>query len=121
MKKLIKYIVDYILFVIIYTVYYYMKFYMIYSNQFAIGNKPIGIASLAAVLKKAGHQFRLFDCTKYSVFKPNEKFTDWNLQGEKTLAFISTSNKERMPIREKVTYDQLTDKVLADIDSYKQI
>jgi len=25
---------------------------MIYSNQFAIGNKPIGIASLAAILKE---------------------------------------------------------------------
>ena len=35
----------------LYTVYYYMKFCMIYSNQYAIGNKPIGIASLAAVLK----------------------------------------------------------------------
>ena len=62
---------------------------MIYSNQFAIGNKPIGIASLAAVLKKAGHQFRLFDCTKYSVLKPNEEFTDWNLSGEEILQFIS--------------------------------
>ena len=35
----------------LYTVYYYMKFCMIYPNQYAIGNKPIGIASLAAVLK----------------------------------------------------------------------
>ena len=29
-----------------------MKFYMIYSNQYATGNKPIGIASLSAILKK---------------------------------------------------------------------
>tara|TARA_Y100000294_G_scaffold71374_1_gene67643 strand:+ start:58 stop:399 length:342 start_codon:yes stop_codon:yes gene_type:complete len=86
---------------------------MIYSNQFAIGNKPIGIASLAAVLKKAGHQFRLFDCTKYSVLKPNEEFTDWNLSGEEILQFMRTRNNERMPIREKVTYDRLIGKVLA--------
>ncbi len=96
-----------------------MKFYMIYSNQFAVGNKPIGIASLAAVLKKAGHQFRLFDCTKYSVNKPKGEFYDWNLKGEKTLEFMYTRNKERMPIREKVTYVKVIDKVLTDIDSYK--
>lgn len=44
-----------------------MRFFMLYSNQFASGNKPIGIASLAAVLKQAGHEFLLFDCTKYAV------------------------------------------------------
>ena len=44
-----------------------MRFFMVYSNQFAVGNKPIGIASLAATLKKAGHEFRLFDCTEYDI------------------------------------------------------
>ena len=42
---------------------------MIYSNQFAVGNKPIGIASLAAITKQAGHSFKLFDCTQFSVIK----------------------------------------------------
>ena len=91
---------------------------MIYSNQYALGNKPIGIASLAAILKKAGHQYRLFDCTQFSVIKSNE-FSDWNVYGERNLSFMTILNKERMPIREKVTYDQLIDKVIADIDSYK--
>ena len=76
-----------------------MKFYMIYSNQFTTGNKPIGIASLASVLKKAGHQFRLFDCTQFSVIKPAE-FKDSNVWGENQLTFMATRNKERMPIRE---------------------
>ena len=97
-----------------------MKFYMIYSNQFAIGNKPIGIASLAAILKKAGHQFKLFDCTKYSVRRPNEAYIDSNLSGEKSLSFMHPRNNERMPIREKVTYGRLIGKVIADIDRYKR-
>ena len=59
-----------------------MKFYMIYSNQYATGNKPIGIASLAATLKKAGHHLKLFDCTEFSVVRKGV-FTDWNKTGEK--------------------------------------
>ena len=39
--------------------------------------------------------------------------------GEKILEFMYLRNKNRMPIREKVTYGRLIDKVLADIDSYK--
>ena len=54
-----------------------MKFYMIYSNQYATGNKPIGIASLSAILKREGHSFKLFDCTAYKVKRDGE-FTDWN-------------------------------------------
>ncbi len=49
-----------------------MKFLMLYSNQFAVGNKPIGLASLSAILKQAGHEFHLFDCTEYSVKTPKQ-------------------------------------------------
>ena len=95
-----------------------MKFYMIYSNQYATGNKPIGIASLSATLKKAGHDFKLFDCTQFSIVRKGV-FTDWNKTGEKSLQFMVAENQERMPVREQVTYDQLIDKVIKDIDNYK--
>ena len=95
-----------------------MKFYMIYSNQYATGNKPIGIASLSATLKRAGHDFKLFDCTQFSIVRKG-LFTDWNKSGEKTLQFMMAENQERMPAREQVTYDQLIDKVIKDIDNYK--
>jgi len=94
-----------------------MKFYMIYSNQFAVGNKPIGIASLAAIMKQAGHQFKLFDCTQYSVNQEGD--SDWNLAGIKKLAFMAPDNEERLPIREKITYTQLIDKIITNVDAYK--
>ena len=94
-----------------------MKFYMIYSNQYATGNKPIGIASLSAILKKHGHDFKLFDCTQFSIIRDGE-FSDWNKTGEKSLQFMVPENSERLPKREKVTYEQLINKVLEDIISY---
>jgi len=60
----------------------HMNFYMIYSNQFAVGNKPIGIASLAAMTKQAGHEFKLFDCTQFLVIK-NAEYNEWNEAGIK--------------------------------------
>ena len=95
-----------------------MKFYVIYPNQYALGNKPNGIASLAAVLKKAGHQFKLFDCTQFCVIKEGE-YTEWNKEGIKRVSFMVPDNEERLPVREKVTYIQLIDKVIADIDTNK--
>ncbi len=95
-----------------------MKFYMIYSNQYATGNKPIGIASLAATVKRAGHQFRLFDCTEFSVIRQGA-FSDWNISGEKSLQFMIAKNQKRLPNREKVTYGELIDKVITDINNYK--
>jgi len=94
-----------------------MKFYMIYSNQYATGNKPIGIASLAATLKKAGHHLKLFDCTEFSVVRKGV-FTDWNKTGEKSLQFMIAKNQDRLPKRKKATYTQLIDKVITDINNY---
>jgi radical SAM superfamily enzyme YgiQ (UPF0313 family) len=91
---------------------------MIYSNQYATGNKPIGIASLAATVKRAGHQFRLFDCTEFSVIRQGA-FSDWNISGEKSLQFMIAKNQKRLPKREKVTYGELIDKVITDINNYK--
>ena len=72
---------------------------MIYSNQYATGNKPIGIASLSAILKREGHSFKLFDCTAYKVKRDGE-FTDWNKTGEKVSQFMAAKNAERLPKRE---------------------
>tara|TARA_B100000579_G_C22839532_1_gene860664 strand:+ start:660 stop:2516 length:1857 start_codon:yes stop_codon:yes gene_type:complete len=90
---------------------------MIYSNQYATGNKPIGIASLSAILKREGHDFKLFDCTQFSIIRKGE-FSDWNKTGEKALQFMQAENQERLPDREKVTYEQLIDKVIEEISSY---
>ena len=90
---------------------------MLYSNQFATGNKPIGIASLAAILKREGHQFRLFDCTNYSINV--EKKLDWNLAGARNLAFKYPSNPERLPERRDIDYGGLVEELLRDIDGFK--
>ena len=91
---------------------------MIYSNQYATGNKPIGIASLSAILKREVHDFRLFDCTQFSIIRKGE-FSDWNKTGEKSLQFMQAENHERLPVREKVSYDQLINKVIDDISKHK--
>jgi anaerobic magnesium-protoporphyrin IX monomethyl ester cyclase len=90
---------------------------MLYPNQFATGNKPIGIASLAAMIKKAGHEFRLFDCTQFSIRTENK--SDWNQVGSKTLQFKNPSNAERLPKRESITYHELVKKALSELEDFQ--
>jgi radical SAM superfamily enzyme YgiQ (UPF0313 family) len=90
---------------------------MLYSNQFAVGNKPIGVASLSAVIKRAGHEFQLFDCTKYNVVAANK--ADSNMAGAQTLAFELPVNPERMPRRIDITYRALIDEVIREADAFK--
>jgi len=94
-----------------------MRFFMIYSNQWAVGNKPIGIASLAATLRKAGHVFELFDCTAYSIDRSGK--IDLNHSGLKIIQFQEPSNPIRIPLRKKTTYEGLLQEVLASIDRFK--
>ena len=94
-----------------------MRFLMLYPNQFALGNKPIGIASLAAMVKKAGHEFKLFDCTQFSI--RTEDKSDWNQIGSKTLQFKNPANAERLPQRQSVTYDMLVKLALSEVDDFK--
>ena len=94
-----------------------MRLFLVYSNQFASGNKPIGIASLAAVLKEAGHDFFLFDCTRYNVRGANS--FDGKASGEETLAFRIPVNPERLPRRIDITYRGLIDEVLKAVDGFK--
>ncbi|MBM3778438.1 MAG: B12-binding domain-containing radical SAM protein [Acidimicrobiia bacterium] len=93
-----------------------MRFFMLYSNQFAVGNKPIGIASLAAILRREGHEFTLFDCTAFDVVAPNK--ADWNAAGEQTLAFKLPSNPQRLPSRRRITFGALIDEVLRAVDGF---
>lgn len=93
-----------------------MRFFMVYSNQFAVGNKPIGIASLAAVARRAGHQFTLFDCTAYDIRVENK--LDWNLAGVKNVEYKLPSNPERMPKRRDVTFNEMVTDLLAAIDGF---
>lgn len=94
-----------------------MRFLMLYPNQFALGNKPIGIASLAAMVKKSGHEFKLFDCTQFSI--RTEDKSDWNKIGSKTLQFKNPSNAKRLPKRQPVTYQTLIKKALSEVDKFK--
>ena len=93
-----------------------MKLYMIYSNQFAVGNKPIGISSLAATLKKAGHQFKLFDCTQFAL---SEGVTDGNIIGELSLEYKPPSNPEKLPDRPRVTFTSLCELIIKEVDVFK--
>jgi len=90
---------------------------MIYSNQFAVGNKPIGIASLAAMLKREGHEFKLFDCTAYNIEAQGKQ--DSNVRGDKTLEFKIPSNLERFPKRAEVTFEGLVDDMIQSIDDFQ--
>jgi anaerobic magnesium-protoporphyrin IX monomethyl ester cyclase len=94
-----------------------MKFLMIYSNQFAVGNKPIGIASLAAILKQNGHTFSLIDCTKWSIQTKEE--CDLNMKGNKCLEYKFPSNPDRLPKRLPITFEGLVDEVLRSIEEFK--
>jgi radical SAM superfamily enzyme YgiQ (UPF0313 family) len=87
---------------------------MIYSNQFATGTKPLGISSLAAVLKRAGNEFRLMDCTQFAL---GEGLMD-NQVGELSLDFKPSSNPERLPSRRRVNFDQLCAIIEADISEF---
>lgn len=92
-----------------------MRFFMVYSNQYAIGNKPIGIASLSAVLKKAGHEFKLFDCTAFKLTRAKSE----DAEGESNLQFKIPVNPERLPSRMPVTITELVDVLAKSIDEFK--
>jgi anaerobic magnesium-protoporphyrin IX monomethyl ester cyclase len=97
-----------------------MNFLMLYSNQWSVGNKPIGLASLSAVLKQSGHQFTLFDCTEYSITAQTQKSKgDRNKLGLSQLEFKHPENHERLPARKSITYKNLIDAFLRTIDRIK--
>ena len=72
---------------------------------------------MAAMVKKAGHEFRLFDCTQFSIRAENK--SDWNQIGSKTLQFKNPSNSERLPKRQSITYKELVRKALFAVEDFK--
>jgi hypothetical protein len=91
-----------------------MRFFMIYPNQWATGNKPIGIATLAAVLKQSGHAFKLFDFTQFDMC---EGVGD-RVVGEQSLEFKRVTNPERLPKRQQSSIKQVLNKLLEEIDAF---
>lgn len=92
-----------------------MRFLMIYPNQWATGNKPIGIATLAAVLKNAGHQFKLFDFTQFDC---SGGLGDRG-QGEISLEFKRVRNPERLPKRLYVSRDAALSRLLEETEAFQ--
>jgi anaerobic magnesium-protoporphyrin IX monomethyl ester cyclase len=100
---------------------------MLYSNQWVTGNKPIGLASLSAILKQSGHQFTLFDCTEYSIIAENAKENDRKtelgskqmMHNSNALEFKYAENHERLPVPKPVTHKDLIDEFLRTIDRIK--
>lgn len=91
-----------------------MKFYMIYPNQFAVGMKPIGISMLAAVLKRSGHMFRLFDTTQFEV----DSAVNNNDIGTSRLEYRKLTNPERLPAKQEVTSQELLGILCEDIRNF---
>ncbi len=69
------------------------KILLFYANTTTVGNRPISLSVLAGVVKKAGHVFKLFDPTLYSIGYAK----DMNKVGEETLEFKMVKNSERLP------------------------
>jgi len=92
-----------------------MRFFMIYPNQWNTGNKPIGIATLSAVLKGAGHDFKLFDFTQFDL----SSGLSHQGVGEVSLEFRRVSNPERMPKRQQTSKQAVFTLLRQEIDKFK--
>ncbi len=91
-----------------------MRFFMVYPNQWATGNKPIGIATLAAVLKGAGHAFTLFDFTQFDCGAVGDR-----LVGEMSLEFRRVRNLERLPVRRRVSREEALQRLVEEIEAFR--
>ena len=92
-----------------------MRFLMIYPNQWAIGNKPIGIATLAAVAKSHGHQFKLFDFTPFVLGEGR----GYEGVGEMSMEFRPVKNPERLPTRRRLPKSEAFQLLLNEIEAFK--
>lgn len=69
------------------------------------------------MLKQAGHEFHLFDCTEYSVKAQNK--IDWNVQGVRNLEYKFPVNGERLPKPKPILNYDLIDEFLRTINQVK--
>lgn len=91
-----------------------MRFFLIYPNQFAIGNKPIGIATLAAVLKSRGHAFKLFDFTPL-VLGDGLGYLG---VGEMSMEFRPVKNPDRLPPRRRLRREEAFELLMQEIEQF---
>lgn len=91
------------------------KILLFYANTTTVGNRPISLSVLAGVVKKAGHVFKLFDPTLYSIGYAK----DMNKVGEETLEFKMVKNSERLPSRINISFEGMFDKLCKEIDQFK--
>ena len=92
-----------------------MRFLMIYPNQWAIGNKPIGIATLSAVLKSRGHHFKLFDFTPFVLGEGR----GYEGVGEMSMEFRPVKNPERLPPRRRLPKSEAFQMLVNEIEEFK--
>jgi len=91
------------------------KFLLVYANTTSIGNRPLSVSVLAGVVRRASHEFRLFDTSIYDCgFSEN-----MNKVGEESLEFKQVSNIERLPKQIEKEFEEVLCDLYDEIDSMK--
>jgi radical SAM superfamily enzyme YgiQ (UPF0313 family) len=90
-----------------------MKVLMVSGNPYVMF-RNLGVSLLAALAKKNGHDFKLFDLSPYA-FKVKSEHEI----GENRLEYRKISNPERAPKVERIPIDSLVPNLLKEVESYK--
>ena len=89
--------------------------FMINCNRLMTGVQSIGLSSIAAILRKNGHQFELFDLAVYTpVLIKNSNNQKDVLQFDTPLNYKKISNLERMPSKRPL--DLMLDDLIRKIE-----
>lgn len=91
------------------------KFLLIYPNQQEVGCKPPAVSTLAAVVKQAGHDFKLIDMTPYEIVSGIAS----KEIGEERFEYKKVSNPERFPPRPKMSLEDFKALLRKEIEEYK--
>ena len=92
-----------------------MKFLMVYPNQQEVGCKPVSISMFSAIIKKAGHEFRLFDTTVWKIYSEGISKDI----GEDRFEYKKVSNPERIPDRPMLTLLSVKTLLQKEVENYK--
>lgn len=91
------------------------KILLIYPNQQEVGCKPPAISTLAAVVKQAGHGFKLIDMTPYEIMSGIAS----KEIGEERFEYKKVSNPERLPPRTKMSLEDFKTLLRKEIKDYQ--
>ncbi|MFA5039297.1 MAG: radical SAM protein [Candidatus Omnitrophota bacterium] len=91
------------------------KFLLIYPNQQEVGCKPPAISCLSAVVKGAGHGFKLLDMTPYEIVSGIVS----KEIGEERFEYKKVSNPERLPPRTKISLEEFKGLLRRLIEDYR--